>query len=61
MTEGEIRQVALMYSLVAEMEEIKADIEAMKADNTERESHGEALAWPVKIFKDASGALSNIA
>ena len=60
MNEGEIRQAASMYALVAEMEEIKANIEAMKADNQERESQGLALAWPGKMFQDASEALSHI-
>ena len=60
MDEGTIRQAAQMYAIVAEMEEIKANIEAMKADNAERESRGEALAWPYSSFQDASEALSKI-
>jgi len=60
MSEGEIRQTAQMYALVAEMEEIKANIEAMKADNAERESRGEAMAWPGRMFQEASDALSHI-
>lgn len=60
MTEGEIRQAAQMFALVAEMEEVKANIEAMKADNTERESRGESLAWPGSMFQEASDALSHI-
>jgi len=60
MNEAEIRQAASMYALVTEMEEIKANIEAMKVDNAERESRGEAMAWPYKEFQDASEALSHI-
>ena len=60
MNEGEIRQAAQMYALVAEMEEIKAHIEAMKADNAEREGRGESLAWPGRMFQEASDALSHI-
>ena len=60
MGKGKIRQTAQMYALVAEMEEIKANIEAMKTDNAERESRGESLAWPGEVFQDASDALSHI-
>ena len=56
----EIKRAALMYALVAEMEEIKANIEAMKADNAERESRGESIAWPGQMFQDASDALSHV-
>ena len=33
MNEGEIRQAALMYALIADMEAIKARVEGMKAYN----------------------------
>jgi len=55
-----LKIAAKMYALVAEMEEIRANIEAMKADNAEREQRGEALAWPGKMFQEASEELSRI-
>jgi len=60
MDEGTVIQAAKMWALVAEMEEVKANIEAMKADNQEREARGEALAWPYSMFQDASEALSKV-
>ena len=60
MEEGTVRQAAKMYALVAEMEEIKTNVEAMKAENTERASRGERLSWPYSSFQDASEALSKI-
>jgi len=60
MDEGTVRQLSEMYSIVAEMEEIKANIKAMEFDNLERERNGEALAWPGSMFQDASEALSKL-
>ena len=60
MDEATIRMAAKLYSIVAEMEEIKANIEAMKADNVEQESRGEALAWSYLDFQEASKSLSRI-
>lgn len=60
MSEGGIRQALQLYALVAEMEAIKANIEAMKADNSERESRGESLAWPGRMFQESADMLSNI-
>ena len=40
MTSKEIKLAANMFSIVAEMEEIKANIEAMKAENVkEKQRH----------------------
>ena len=60
MNEETIRMAAQLYSLIAEMEEIKANIKAMEADNIARERRGEALAWPGSMFQEASEALSNL-
>jgi hypothetical protein len=60
MSVDEIKLAAQMYAIVAEMEEIKANIEAMKADNAERESRGESVAWPGRMFQEASDSLSHI-
>ena len=60
MDEGTVRMQAQMYALVAEMEEIKANIKAMEYDNLERERNDEALAWPGSMFQEASEALSNL-
>ena len=56
-----IKDLSKIYSLICQMEAIKAEIEAMKADNIERQSNGEALAWPGKMFQEAANSLSNIA
>ncbi len=61
MDEGEIRQLAAMYAIVADMEATKAQIEGMKADNTEREAHGLALAWPRGSFEDEANVLRTLA
>lgn len=61
MSEGEIRQAAKMYALVAEMEAVKASIEGMKADNKQREIVGASMAWPGDCFVDAQLQLEAIA
>lgn len=61
MNEGEIRQAAQMYALVAEMHGVVASVEGMKADNAEREAAGLAQAWPGGVFDDARQELENIA
>jgi hypothetical protein len=60
MTEGEIRQAALMFSLVAKMEAVKSQIEGMKADNAIRKSRGKALSWNGTFFTDAAIELFEI-
>lgn len=45
MNEGEIRQAAKMYALVAEMEAIKTFILLMTWENEERKVQGEAPAY----------------
>lgn len=60
MDEGTVRMQSQMYSLVAEMESIKANIKAMEVDNFERAENGEALAWPGEMFQDASNDLMKI-
>ena len=61
MDEATVRQAASMWALVAEMESIKAGIEAMKVENVERERGGFAMAWPYNMFQDAADALKSIA
>ena len=61
MNEETVRQTAAMYSLVAEMKSIEADIEGMKIANVERKSKGDALAYHSSAFFKASSDLLTIA
>ena len=61
MDEGIVRMRSQMFTLVAEMNAILVSVEGMKAANTERESHGLALAYPESAFNDASKKLEGIA
>ena len=61
MSEGEIRQNAQLYALVAEMHGVNAGIEGMKVANAERESQGYAMAYDEKSFNEAEKALCIIA
>lgn len=61
MGEGEIRMQAQMYALVADMAAITTEVEGMKAANTERESHGLALAYDRAAFSDAAKDLAALA
>jgi len=60
MDEGTVRQTAQMYALIAEIEEIKAGIEGMKADNLTAHRCGDGLPWPGSVFAEASESLSKI-
>lgn len=60
MTLQEIKLAANMFSIVAEMEEIKACIEAMKAENEIRKRNGDALAYDASDFAEEANALSHI-
>ena len=54
MDEAVVRMQAQMYVLVAEMNAIIVSVESMKAANTERKSHGYALAYSEEAFVKAS-------
>jgi hypothetical protein len=60
MDEGIVRMQAQMYSLVAKMHSLIANIEGMKSDNIEREANGYALAWPGSCFFEAQSELQKI-
>ena len=61
MNEGEIRQAAKMYALIAEMEAIKARIEGMKVENELRLSQGFSRAFNSTYFFKADVELMKIA
>jgi len=61
MHEGEIRQAAQMFALVAEMHSINASIEGMKSENTTRESQGYAMAYDDAAFNSCCKELEVIA
>jgi hypothetical protein len=61
MNEGEIRQLAAMYAMVAEVEAVKVKIEAMKIDNKEREENGLDMKWGGDIFRDAARGIELLA
>lgn len=61
MTEGEIRQLAQMYALVAEIEARKCDIEGMKAENMQRSLLGQSMAYDDLAFEEVSQRLMMIA
>jgi hypothetical protein len=61
MNEGEIRQAAMMYGLVAEMNALMAGIEAMKAENKLREIQGYSPTYGFKEFEDTRKNLEGIA
>ena len=61
MNEGEIRQAASMYALVAEMESVKANIEGMKAFNSMREMMGDSVAYNQEAFSGCENQLLEIA
>ena len=46
MDEGTVRMAAQMYALMAEMEAVKVEIEAMRWENGTRLSRGESMAYP---------------
>jgi len=53
-------RLARINGITALLESIKANIEAMKADNAERESHGLAQAWPGSMFQEAANELHSL-
>ncbi len=61
MNECEIRINAELQSLIAEMFAVVASIEAMKADNKQREIDGASMAWPGDCFVDAKLQLEALA
>jgi hypothetical protein len=61
MNEGEIRQAAMMYGLVAEMNALLAGMEAMKAENSLREVQGFSPAYGFREFENMRKNLEGIA
>ena len=61
MNEGEIRQAAMMYGLVAKMNALMAGIEAMKAENNLREIQGFSPAYGFQEFEQMKENLQGIA
>jgi len=61
MTEGEIRQLALLHSYIAELEEVKVEVEAMNVANKFREIKGMSPAYGEDAFRTASESISHIA
>ena len=61
MNEGEIRQAAKMYALIAEMEAVKARIEGMKVENEECIQQSKAIFYIRENFYEAEEALMKIA
>jgi len=61
MHEGEIRQLAQLFALQADMHAVSARVEAMKALNVERADRGLAQAYGEDAFEEASRELSAIA
>ena len=51
MNEGEVRQLALMNSIMLESEAIKAGIQGMIAENKSRELCGQSLAYTDNDFE----------
>lgn len=54
MESADVRRLALVLAL-------QAEIEGMKAENIIRESRGEALAYPGSMFTEAADELRNLA
>ena len=61
MDEGSVRMQASMYALVAEMNAIQARIEGMKAENQQRESLCQSVAWNDEAFFAQQDKLEKIA
>lgn len=61
MDEGNIRFLAYVQSLVAEMSAINASVAGMQAANATRAANGEAMAYPDRNFGEAVDQLDAIA
>ena len=61
MEEGEIRQLAALQALIADMLAINANVEGMKAENLLREHRGESTAYTDLSFFKRSEELTAIA
>lgn len=61
MTDGEIRQAAQMYALVAEIETVKVFVEGMKAENAMRAFHGVTPAYNEAAFRITAEELAKLA
>lgn len=54
MNEGEIRQLALLYSLIADMHATLVEVEGMKAENQQRAHLGQSMAYDDESFFQSS-------
>jgi len=60
MTEGEIRQLAVMYALVADMEALKTERDGMTAGNLCRAAVNESPAYSASDFESVAIQIRDI-
>lgn len=60
MNEAEIRQLAALHSLLAEIKAVETEVEGMKYENEQRLSLGLSIAYSSKDFMESANDLRRL-